>query len=1026
MVLACLLTGTTAANPVTQEKKQESAARLPAPALRAADFAKDIQPILTSRCVQCHSAKNLMGGLRLDSSQALAGGLSGKVILPGKSDESLLVKMIGGQIEGKRMPMTGDPLTAEQVGLIRRWIDDGAAWPEDSVAVAEPEKKHWAYVPPVRPSLPAVKHTTWARNAIDLFVLARLEKEGLLPSPETDRARLIRRVSLDLIGLPPSIEEVDAFIADKNPDAYEKLVDRLLASRHYGERWARHWLDLARYADSHGYESDPLRSMWKYRDWVIEAFNRNLPFDQFTVEQLAGDMLPNATLDQKIASGFHRNTMINMEGGVDAEETRTESVVDRTNTTATIWLGSTLACAQCHNHKYDPLSQKDYYRFLAFFNNTVDGQERDEKPEIEALTPAESAKGEAIRAEIAKLETILNTQTPQLDEAQRTWERQAEARPVEWVALQPNGALSAGGATLKVLPDSSILAEGPNPENDNYTIVAQTDLKTITGMRLQVISDSTLPGSGPGRDADGIFVLSRIEAQVSPRGAPQTVQPVTWKRAEAEQSAPTFSVESLLENKGNAGWSIDKSKSGKLDQVSAFFEAEDGAGFEQGTALTITLSNRSKKKVANLGRFRLWVTASKNPVSFSDSIRAILALAPDQRSSDQKIRLAAYHRSVAPQLEEVRKRIADLHRSEPKVVKTMAMQERKEPRSTHIHVRGSFLNKGEPVTAGVPALFPSLPEGQPTDRLSLARWLVSERNPLAARVTVNRIWEQIFGRGLVATSEDFGTQGEPPSHPELLDWLATELVAKRWDVKAIQQLIVTSATYRQSSWATPELNQRDPYNRLLARGPRFRLEAEAIRDVALRAGGLLSEKIGGPSVFPPQPEGIWTQHYSQEKWVPSQGEDRYRRGIYTFWRRTSAYPSFFTFDAPSRESCTARRPRTNTPLQALTTLNDPAFFEAAQHLAFRIVKEGGSDAKARMVRGFRLCLARQPQPAELKQLLSYWMQQADRFKQGTNAREALSLVGELPWPEGVPVWEEAAWTVVANVLLNLDETITKQ
>ena len=967
-----------------------------------------------------------MGGLRLDSSKALAGGLSGKVILAGKSAESLLVKMIGGQIEGKRMPMTGDPLTDEQVGLIRRWIDDGAAWPEDSVAAAEPEKKHWAYVPPVRPSLPEVKNKSWAHNSIDLFVLSRLEKENLQPSPETDRARLIRRVSLDLIGLPPSIEEVDAFVADKNPDAYEKLLERLLASRHYGERWARHWLDLARYADSHGYESDPLRSMWKYREWVIEAFNRNLPFDQFTVEQLAGDMLPNPTLDQKIASGFNRNTMINMEGGVDAEETRIESVVDRTNTTATIWLGSTLACAQCHNHKYDPLSQKDYYRFLAFFNNTEDGLERNEKPEIEVLTPAESAKRDAIHAEIAKLETVLSTQTSELDEAQRTWERQVDARPVEWVVLRPTGVLSAGGATLKVLPDSSILVEGPNPENDSYTIVAQTSLKTIAGMRLDVISDSNLPGNGPGRDTDGTFVLSRIEAQVSPKGAPRTVQPVTWKRAEAEQSAPSFSIQGLVDSKGSTGWSIDKPKAGQLDQVSAFFEADDGAGFEQGTALTITLSNRSKKKTANLGRFRLSVTSSKNPVALPDSVRTILALAPDRRSIDQQSQLAAYYRSIAPQLGDLRKRIADLRSSEPKAVKTMAMQERKDPRTTHVHVRGSFLNKGEPVTAGVPALFPSLPEEQPANRLSLARWLVSERNPLAARVTVNRIWEQFFGRGLVATSEDFGTQGEPPSHPELLDWLATELVAKRWDVKAMQRLIVSSATYRQSSSVTPELNQRDPYNRLLARGPRFRLEAEAIRDVALRASGLLSEKIGGPSVFPPQPEGIWTQHYSQEKWTPSQGEDRYRRGIYTFWRRTSAYPSFFTFDAPSRESCTARRPRTNTPLQALTTLNDPAFFEAAQHLALRIVKEGGSDPKSKLVRGFRLCLTRQPEAAELKQLLSYWTQQADRFKQGVNAKEALNLVSDLPWPEGIPVWEEAAWTLVANVLLNLDETITKQ
>lgn len=1021
--LVCLLTWTTPASMGAQGKSPDISRILPAPALRPADFAKDIRPIFIARCVQCHSSKNLMGGLRLDSSKALTGGLSGKAILPGKSDESPLVKMIAGQIEGKRMPMTGDPLTDEQVGVIRRWIDDGASWPEDPAAA---ENKHWAYVSPVRPALPEVRNKSWVRNPIDQFVLARLEKEGLRSSPETDRARLIRRVSLDLIGLPPSIKEVDAFVTDRNPDAYERLVERLMASPHYGERWARHWLDLARYADSHGYESDPLRSMWKYRDWVIEAFNRNLPFDQFTVEQLAGDMLPNATLDQKIASGFHRNTMINMEGGVDAEETRVEGVVDRTNTTATVWLGSTLACAQCHNHKYDPLSQQDYYRFFAFFNNTADGEERNEKPEIEALTPAESAKRDEIRTEIAKLESVLAKPTAELNEAQLKWERQVDAQPVEWIILRPTGALSNGGAALKLLPDGSILAEGPNPENDSYTVVSPTDLKTITGLRLELLSDPSLPSGGFGRDVEGNFVLSRIEAQASPKGTPQTVQSVSWTRAAAEQVAPEFSIESVIEGKANLGWSIAKPKAGKLEKVSAYFEAGDGTGFEQGTALAITLGNRSKKKTANIGRFRLFVTSSKNPVSLPDSVRAILSMPPEQRSSDQRSALAAHYRSIAPQLDDARKRIAELRSSEPRVVKTMAMQERKELRATYIHMRGSFLNKGEPVAAGLPALFPSLPEDQPANRLNLARWLVSERNPLAARVTVNRIWEQLFGRGLVATSEDFGTQGERPSHPELLDWLATELVAKQWDVKAMQRLIVTSATYRQSSGTTAELNQGDPDNRLLARGPRFRLEAEAIRDVALRASGLLSERVGGPSVFPSQPEGIWTQHYSQEKWTPSKGADRYRRGIYTFWRRTSPYPSFFTFDAPSREYCTTRRPRTNTPLQALTTLNDPTFFEAAQNLALRIVKEGGPEAKTRMVHGFRLCVARQPDSGELKQLLAYWTQQADRFKQGANAKEALTLVGDMAWPEGLPVWEEAAWTIVANVLLNLDETITKQ
>lgn len=1022
---ACLLLSITVSRSATQDKVERPAPALPPAATQPVDFVKDIQPILASHCVQCHGPKNPMGDLRLDSRRGLEGGLSGRSIIPGKSAESLLVKMIAGQVEGKRMPMAGDPLSDGQIGLIRAWVDQGAAWPEDSTKAGGPDGKHWAYVQTVRPALPEVHKKTWPRNAIDNSVLARLEKEGLGPSPEADRARLIRRLSLDLIGLPPSVAEVDAFIADEKPDAYERVVERLLASPHYGERWARHWLDLARYADSHGYESDPLRSMWRYRDWVIEAFNQNMPFDQFTIEQLAGDMLPNATLAQKIASGFHRNTMINMEGGVDAEETRVEGVVDRTNTTATVWLGSTLACAQCHNHKYDPFTQKDYYRFFAFFNNTVDGQERNEKPEIEAPTPEQLTQRESVRSEIAKLESLLATQTPQLDESQKTWEGQADARAVEWTVLKPSGLLSSGGAALRLLPDGSILSEGPNPENDAYTIVTQTDLKTITGLRVEVMPDSSLPAHGPGRNDDGSFVLTRLEVQVSPKQAPQTIQPLVWKRAVAGQTAPDYSVESLVSNKG-AGWSIGTHKDSASATVAAVLEAGEPAGFEQGTAVTITLGHRSKKKTANLGRFRLSVTSSRNPVSLPDSIRTVLRLPAERRNAEQETELASYYRSLAPELEDTRTQIARLRESEPRFPKAMVMQERAEPRATHIHIRGSFLNKGEQVTAAVPALFPSLPSDEPANRLALARWLVSERNPLAARVTINRIWEQYFGQGLVATSEDFGTQGDAPSHPELLDWLAAEFVAKKWDLKVMHRLIVTSSTYRQASKVSPELHQRDPYNRLLARGPRFRLEAETIRDVALKASGLMSVTIGGRSVFPPQPEGIWTQHYSEEKWVPSAGQAKHRRGLYTFWRRTSPYPAFFTFDAPSREYCTGRRPRTNTPLQALTALNDPAFFEAAQHLALRMVKEAGPKPEARASRGVRLCMGRQPEAGEAAQLVSFWKQQAARFSQGSHSKEALQLAADLPWPEGVPVWEAAAWTVVANVLLNLDETITKE
>ncbi|MEW5974981.1 MAG: DUF1553 domain-containing protein [Acidobacteriota bacterium] len=1014
--VALLLTGLTAGKEVVV-----SATGQDSQATGEVDFVESIEPIFSARCVQCHGPKNPMGDLRLDSSKALEGGLSGKVILPGRSSDSLLMKMISGEVEGKRMPLGGDPLEPREIDLIRAWIDQGARWPEGAADGHRSEDTHWAYLPPVRPVLPPVQKRGWVQNPIDAFVLARLEKEGLSPAPEADRAQLIRRLSLDLIGLPPSLEEVEAFLADNDPEASSRLVNRLLTSPHYGEKWARPWLDLARYADSHGYESDPLRVMWKFRDWVIDALNRNVSFDEFTIEQLAGDMLPHATLEQKIASGFHRNTMINMEGGVDAEETRVESVADRTNTTATIWLGTTLACAQCHNHKYDPFTQKEYYQFFAFFNNTVDGAQRDEKPEIEAPSAVQRTGQELIQSEISRLEKVLSTSTPELEQAQAVWEAQAEKDPVVWTTVRPTGLLSAGGATLEVLEDGSVRARGANPESDVYTVVLQTDLKNITGIRLEALADHTLPQNGPGRAGDGSFLLSRFEVQASPRNSPHTVQPVSFRLLAVEPAEVKFTGEDYLNGKADLGWKVSGGKNATL-----VLEVDAKVGFEQGTALTLALGNRSKQKDANLGRFRLQVTESPSPVSLPDSMRAILTLSVRDRSEAQRAELASFYRSVSPKLDEVRRRIGELRQTLPEVPKVMVMQERTQPRDTHIHIRGSFLNKGEPVSPAVPGIFPALPADQPANRLTLARWLVSEKNPLVARVTVNRIWEQYFGRGLVATPEDFGTQGEKPSHPELLDWLAVEFMENGWDLKALHRLIVTSATYRQASRVTPELYERDPYNELLARGPRFRLAAESIRDVALAIGGLLSHRIGGASTFPPQPEGIWTQHYSQEKWTASTGPDRYRRGLYTFWRRTSPYPSLANFDAPSREYCTVRRPRTNTPLQALTTLNDPAFFEAAQALALRMVRESGPTVEGRSAYGFRLCAARSPKPSEVEEVVALWKRQARRFSEGANAREALELVGDQHWPTGTPVWEAAAWTVVANVLLNLDETITKE
>ncbi|HEV2970060.1 MAG TPA: PSD1 and planctomycete cytochrome C domain-containing protein [Pirellulales bacterium] len=802
------------------------AAKLPPATAREVDFIRDVRPLFEARCWKCHGEAKHESGLSLFRKEsAFAGGDGGKAFEPGKSAESRLIRYVSGLDSETVMPPEGEGerLTAEQVGLLRGWIDQGAKWPAEADTAGASASTHWAYKKPERATIPAVKNSAWPRNEIDYFVLARLEKEGLAPQSEVDRARLIRRVSLDLVGLPPTVEEVDAFLADKGPDAYEKVVDRLLASSRYGERWARPWLDLARYADTHGYEKDTRRSMWPYRDWVINALNKNMPFDQFTIEQLAGDLLPNATLEQKIATGFHRNTMINMEGGVDPEEYRVAAVIDRVNTTATVWLGTTLGCCQCHSHKYDPFKQKEYYQFMAFFNNTADTGSN-ENPKVEV-----AAEGRGTR-----------------DEGRGDADRR-KVEPVVIAAIEENA----------------------------------TDVKSENGAKSQSeAKNDSLVGSLASRSA-----------------------------------APAETNDKSAEKKPKA-----------------------------------------KKK------------------------------------------------------------------PEPPKLTTLVMQELPKPREQHLFVGGSFLNPGEVVSPNVPAVLNPFPADQPRNRLGLAKWLVDPANPLTARVAINRIWAQYFGSGIVLTIEDFGTKGERPMHPELLDWLATDFIRRDWDLKAMHRLIVTSATYRQSSRATPELLERDPQNRLLARGPRVRLEAELVRDQALAASGLLSPKIGGPSVMPPQPDGIWSSPYSGDRWATAAGEDRCRRGLYTFWKRTAPYPSFTSFDAPSREFCVVRRPRTNTPLQALAILNDPVYIEAAQALARRMVKEPDrADATARLVRGFRLCLARTPEPAESDRLLSLYNQELDRFR--GDAKSAQSIGGKLDG--AAPAAELAAWTVVANVLLNLDETLNK-
>jgi hypothetical protein len=1011
-----------------------------APGGARVDFRREVEPLLEQACRQCHGVKKAAGQLRLDvKAAAFRGGISGALIVPGRGRESLLIRRILGEGGQARMPMGGEPLSPAQVELLTRWIDEGAEWPDDGTvaAVAEPPR-HWAYVAPVQVALPAVKSRGEVRNPIDNFVLARLEQEGLGFSAPASKVALLRRVYLDLIGLPPTPAEVEAFLADGAPDAYEKLVDRLLASRHYGERWARPWLDLARYADSHGYESDGLRVMWKYRDWVIDALNRDMPFDRFTIEQLAGDMLPEPTTEQLIATGFHRNTLLNREGGTDGDEQRYEVIVDRVNTTSTVWLGSTLGCAQCHNHKYDPFSQKDYYRMYAFFENaeyrigTEPFQRFVFEPDLELPTPEQDEKRKQLKTELAGLEKTLKTSTPALDAAQVKWEAEMLTEPKRWVALDPREFRSSGGTTLTKLADRSLLATGAEPEFDDYVIratIEPRELGRITALRIEALTDQRLPRGGPGRDLYGNFILTTVEAKVDG-------QPLRFADADWDNGVNKIDKKNFF-NPFEPGQVADRPRGWLINAMADEVRLDRQLVMVLAQPLVVTKPVEIELRLwfmagglnEAIGRVRFSATGLAEPLRLVEvpaASRPLLSKSAAERTPKEKTELAELFRKVTPLLKVERDRAKRIEEQLDGlgIVKAMIMREKPgwDRPWTWLRERGNFASQAEKVFAGTPAALHSLPESAPTNRLGLARWLVDERNPLVARVAVNRAWEQFFGRGLVETSEDFGLQSTAPSHPELLDWLAVEFVRRGWSMKSLHRLIVTSATYRQDSTVSPALVARDPANRLLARGPRFRVEAEMIRDLALTASGLLSRKVGGPSVMPPQPEGIWRNPYSRERWVAATGEDRYRRGLYTFLRRTSPYPSMMTFDATSREFCTVRRVRTNTPLQSLTLLNDESMLELARALARRIYLEVDGPVRDRLAHGFRLCLTRPPTVAELDRLVALYDQQLANYRRDTQAAAKL-LAGanrELPEPE------LAALTLVANVLLNLDEMVTKQ
>jgi hypothetical protein len=827
---------------------------LPPAANTQVDFYRDIEPLLKEKCQSCHGSAQQLGGLRLDSREAsLAGGNSGVAIKPGNSADSRLIHLVAGLNKDLRMPLTGDPLSSEQAGLLRAWIDQGAVWPDPAgtaksaspVGTQRAKIKHWAFIPPQRPKLPRVKNASWIRNPVDPFVLARLEKESIQPSVEADRETLIRRLSLDLIGLPPTPGEVAEFLADKQPDAYERLVDHLLASEHYGEKWARHWLDLARYADSDGYEEDMIRpNAWRWRHWVIEAINRNMPFDEFTIEQLAGDLLPNATLEQKVATGFNRNTLTNREGGVNREEFRTEQVVDRTATIGTVWLGLTLGCARCHDHKYDPISQKEFYQLYAFFNTA----------------------------------TEVNFEAP---------------LPVE---------------------RGPFLLKQPEYEKKRATLLEE-------------------------------FKVAELQ--------------VEWEK--------------------------------KLRDAAAHPGVDFASDFQ-----------------LELLRVKM------------DGGEEILMLEPEKRTPKQK-RILTDQFVRFSRFNELNTRLNALAEEYPALTEALGIAENPHPSRTHVLIRGNFLQPGIEVQPGTPAILPPLATDSKLSRLRLARWLVSSDNPLTARVTMNRTWQEFFGRGLVDPPQDFGLRSSPPTHPELLDWLATEFVSSGWNVKKMHKLLVMSATYRQSSNTRKDLEARDPDNKLLARQTRLRLPAEQVRDVTLAASGLLNPAVGGRSVRPPQPAGGAGMN-SLTKWKESEGADRYRRGLYILFQRRYPYPQLVTFDAPNSLNSCPRRERSTTPLQALTLLNDPVFFEAAQALAVRLLQEKTGDAGGRIDYAYQLCLARSPRPDEKERLMEYLHERKKMLEQKPESIEKIFPAKSL---EGIDPAEGALWIGISRVLLNLEEFITR-
>jgi len=1020
--------------------------------VRAADlpakveFNRDVRPILSENCYQCHGPdKNARkADLRLDTKDGLFAPIDGNSpIVPGNLDKSELYRRIVTTDRDEVMPKpkSGKKLTAKQIALIKLWIEQGATW-----------QGHWAYIKPARPAVPEVQQPIVARNPIDLFVFAKLKENNLKPAIEADRVTLIRRLYFDLIGLPPTQQQVEAFVNNQSPNAYENLVEELLASPHFGERMAIHWLDLLRFADSIGYHSDNPRDIAPYRDYVIKSFNDNKRFDQFTIEQLAGDLLPNATLEQKVATGYNRLLQTTEEGGAQPKEYAAKYLADRVRNVSSVWLGATMGCCECHDHKFDPYATRDFYSMEAFFADVREAAVGRREPGMPVPDEKQAAEMKRLEDLVAQSKARLNADTPELAAAQAEWEKSLKNyRHVDWVTLAPTDVVAASGAFPKVNDDKSVTITRVVPEKDAYTVRVKTNLKGITAFRLDALTEGDKK-TGPGRAGGGLFTLTSFAVTSSPANAPAkpqgepdpSNQQIILQNASASYEAPrkrdkdaTFSATSAITP--DSGWS----NTGRSNtDIYAVFETASDAGDGNEGYLTFTLRFDAGKKQA-LNRFKLSATTAARPIKafpgqdLPKDIANTLAIAPEKRTDDQKKKIAAYHRSITPVLQPLREAVAKSEKARDEFLKTVPrglITVAENPRPVRILPRGNWLDdSGEIVQPAFPAFLVSKsqianpPTTQPRlTRLDLARWITSAENPLASRVFVNRLWKMYFGTGISKSVEDFGAQGEWPTHPELLDYLATEFVQGGWDIKHMIRLMVTSTTYRQTSRPTKGLMEKDPFNRLYAHQSRFRLDAEIVRDNALAVSGLLNSKIGGPSVKPYQPEGYWDYlNFPARRWEHDHGENLYRRGLYTWWQRSFMHPSLLAFDAPSREECTAERARSNTPQQALTLMNDPTYVEAARVFAEHIVSEGGSTAPDRLRWAFTRTLSRNPSAQELSVLQTLFEKHQKEFAANKESAQKLISSGEAPIVKDLDPGEVAAWTSISRALLNLHETITR-